>query len=156
MKKTIWLAACAAALAATHVAAQTPSTGTASASSAARRDFSSRDFGQREFQRSCASCHGASGKGDGALVPYLRRSPPDLTQLARANQGVFPLQRLYDVIEGGKLAAHGTRDMPVWGTQYRMEDAEYHTDSTLPYDPEALARSRILGLLEYLNRIQAR
>ncbi len=120
------------------------------------RDFASRDFGRREFQRSCASCHGATGKGDGVLVEHLRRSPPDLTQLSRRNQGVFPFQRLYEVIEGGGLAAHGTRDMPVWGTQYRIEDAEYHGDAMTAYDPEALARSRILSLLEYLNRIQVR
>jgi mono/diheme cytochrome c family protein len=156
MKKTTWLAACTT-LWAVQAAAQTLPANPASASStAARRDFSSRDFGQREFQRSCASCHGGVAKGDGPLVPYLRRSPPDLTQLAKSNQGVFPFQRLYDVIEGGKLPAHGSRDMPVWGTQYKTEDAEYHSDSILPYDPEALARSRILGLLEYLNRIQAR
>jgi len=124
--------------------------------SPAPRDFSSPDFGQREFQRSCASCHGTTARGDGPLVPYLRKSPPDLTRLARSNQGVFPFQRLYDVIEGGALPVHGSRDMPVWGTQYRVEDAEYHTDSNLPYDPEALVRSRILGLLEYLNRIQVR
>ncbi len=156
MKKIHGLAACAALWAAQAAAQTPPMNPAASASQAARRDFSSRDFGQREFQRSCASCHGSTAKGDGTLVPYLRRSPPDLTQLAKSNQGVFPFQRLYDVIEGGKLPAHGSRDMPVWGTQYKVEDAEYHSDSTLPYDPEALARSRILGLLEYLNRIQAR
>ena len=126
------------------------------AASSDARNIGSRDFGRREFQRSCASCHGATGKGDGVLVEFLRRSPPDLTQLSRRNQGVFPFQRLYDVIEGGGLAAHGTRDMPVWGTQYRVEDAEYHSDSTQPYDAEALVRSRILSLLEYLNRIQVR
>lgn len=156
MRKTTWLAACTAVWAAQAAAQTTPANQAPTAGASARRDFSSRDFGRREFQRSCASCHGSSAKGDGPLVPYLRRSPPDLTQLARSNQGVFPFQRLYDVIEGGKLPAHGSRDMPVWGTQYKMEDAEYHSDSTLPYDPEALARSRILGLLEYLNRIQAR
>ncbi len=153
MTQAAWLVA--AALSATQALAQAPAH-TAPGGGAAPRDFGSRDFGQREFQRSCASCHGTSGKGDGVLVPYLRRSPPDLTQLTKNNQGVFPFQRLYDVIEGGKLPAHGSRDMPVWGRQYRMEDAEYHADSTVPYDPEALARSRILGLLEYLHRIQAR
>lgn len=128
----------------------------AAGSSLPQRDFGHRDFGQREFQRSCASCHGATGRGDGVLVEFLRRSPPDLTRLARNNQGVFPMQRLYDMIEGGTVAAHGSRDMPVWGTQYRLEDAEYHMDAATPYDPEALVRTRILGLLEYLNRLQVR
>lgn len=144
------------ALLAAQALAQMPAAHPASPSSSTRRDIGSRDFGQREFQRSCASCHGTGGKGDGVLVPHLRRSPPDLTQLARNNQGVFPFQRLYEVIDGDKLPAHGTRDMPVWGLQYRVEDAEYYSDSGLTYDPQALARARILGLLEYLNRIQTR
>lgn len=156
MKITTWLAACTALWAAQATAQTSTMNPSHSMANPARRDFSSRDFGQREFQRSCASCHGSGARGDGVLVPYLRKSPPDLTQLARSNQGVFPFQRLYDAIEGGKLPAHGSRDMPVWGTQYKVEDAEYYSDSALPYDPEALARSRILALLEYLNRIQAR
>lgn len=133
-----------------------PGTSPSASTGNPQRDFSQRDFGRIEFQRSCASCHGASGKGDGPVVPYLQKSPPDLTQLAKRNQGVFPFQRLYDVIEGGKLPAHGTRDMPVWGMQYRMEDGEHYSDSNMPYDPEALVRSRILALLEYLNRVQVR
>lgn len=162
MTHTHWLAAGAALAVFTASAwAQMPPPMRAPGAAAApsqlpQRDFRGRDFGQREFQRSCASCHGPGGKGDGLLVEWLKRSPPDLTQLARRNQGVFPMQRLYDMIEGGTLPAHGSRDMPVWGTQYRVEDAEYHLDSPTPYDPEALVRTRILSLLEYLNRIQVR
>lgn len=112
------------------------------------------DFGKREFAANCASCHGVDGKGKGPLVELLRRSPPDLTQLAKSNQGVFPMSRLYEVIEGANVPAHGSRDMPVWGLDYRIKDAEYYMDT--PYDAGALVRSRILALLEYINRLQAR
>lgn len=112
------------------------------------------DFGKREFEANCASCHGTSGKGNGPLQELLSRTPPDLTLLAQKNKGVFPMSRLYEVIEGGNVAAHGPRDMPVWGREYRIRDAEY--DMETPYDPEALVRSRILALLEYINRLQAR
>ena len=120
------------------------------------RDIGSRDFGRREYERSCASCHGASGKGDGVLAGLLIKNPSDLTQLSRGNQGVFPFQRLYQVIEGEGLPVHGTREMPVWGREYRLEDGQYFTDSPTPYDPQALVRSRILSLLEYINRLQVR
>lgn len=120
------------------------------------RDIGSRDFGRREYERSCASCHGASGKGDGVLAGLLIKNPPDLTQLSRSNQGVFPFQRLYQVIEGEGLPVHGTREMPVWGREYRLEDGQYFFDSPTPYDPQALVRSRILSLLEYVNRLQVR
>jgi len=112
------------------------------------------DFGKREFEANCASCHGATGKGNGSVAELLRKSPPDLTLLAKNNQGVFPMARLYDVIEGANVPAHGSRDMPVWGRDYRIKDAEHYMD--VPYDAEALVRARILALLEYLNRLQVR
>lgn len=112
------------------------------------------DPGKREFDANCASCHGTSGKGNGSLVPFLTKSPPDLTLLAKNNAGVLPMSRLYDVIEGTEVAAHGGRDMPVWGRDYRVKDAEYFMES--PYNAEAHVRARILGLLEYINRIQTK
>jgi len=112
------------------------------------------DFGKSEFEANCASCHGLDGKGAGPLQDLLRQSPTDLTLLAKNNQGIFPLARLYDVIDGQNVPSHGTRDMPIWGRDYRVKDAAYYMD--LPYDAAALVRSRILALLEYINRIQAR
>jgi mono/diheme cytochrome c family protein len=112
------------------------------------------DFGKREFETNCASCHGISGKGNGILVEHLRKSPPDLTLLAKNNQGVLPMNRLYEVIEGANVPAHGSRDMPVWGRDYRIKDAEYYVD--VPYDAPGLVRARILALLEYLNRLQVK
>jgi mono/diheme cytochrome c family protein len=111
-------------------------------------------FGQREFESNCASCHGMSGRGGGPLVQFLSKSPPDLTELAKNNSGVFPIARLYEVIEGGAVPAHGTRDMPVWGQDYRIQAATYFMDT--PYDPEFYVRSRILALVEYLSRIQTK
>lgn len=112
------------------------------------------DFGKREFEANCASCHGVGGKGNGPITDLLRKSPPDLTLLAKNNGGVFPIARLYDVIEGGSVAAHGTRDMPVWGLDYRIKAAEHFQEA--PYDPEAYVRARILALVEYLSRLQAK
>jgi hypothetical protein len=112
------------------------------------------DFGKTEFESTCASCHRMSGKGNGPLVNLMTRRPTDLTQLAKNNQGVFPMNRLYEVIDGAKVPAHGSRDMPVWGRAYRMMDAEYYFDTQ--DDAKALVRARILSLLEYINRMQLR
>lgn len=71
------------------------------------------DAGKREFEANCASCHGASGKGNGPVSDLLKKSAPDLTLLAKNNGGVLPVARLYDVIEGAGVPAHGSRDMPV-------------------------------------------
>jgi mono/diheme cytochrome c family protein len=112
------------------------------------------DFGQREFTSNCASCHGPGGKGDGPLTDLLTKSPPDLTRLAARNGGILPIARLYEVIDGTGVAAHGSRDMPVWGRDYRIQAAEQFMEA--PYDPEAYTRGRILALLEYINRLQGR
>ena len=119
------------------------------------------DFGQREFNANCATCHGYDGKGRGPVAGFLTKNPPDLTLLARQNGGVFPMDRLYRTIDGrdlpeGAQAAgpHGSREMPIWGRDYRIRDAEYYGDT--PYDSEAMVRGRILALLEYLSRVQAR
>lgn len=112
------------------------------------------DFGKREFESKCASCHGVSGKGNGPLAELLTKRVPDLTLLARQNGGVLPIARMYEVIEAGNLAAHGTRDMPVWGREYRVQAAEHYGE--LPYDPDAYVRARILTLIEYIHRLQVK
>ena len=114
------------------------------------------DFGKQEFVSKCASCHGVDGKGNGALGNLLQKSPPDLTLLAKNNQGILPINRLYEMIDGGTVASHGTRDMPVWGREYRLDDATALHEARGNYDAEALVRARLLTLLEYINRIQQR
>ena len=112
------------------------------------------DFGKREFEARCASCHGTAGKGDGPVTPFLTKAPPDLTLLARKNGGIFPIARLYEVVEGAAVASHGTREMPVWGREYRMLAAEHYGE--MPYDAEAYTRARLLAMLEYISRLQAK
>ena len=113
------------------------------------------DFGQREYLASCATCHGADAKGSGPLRPYLTKSPGDLTVLAKKNGGILPAARMYAVIEGSQeVAGHGSRDMPAWGYNYRLQAAEYYMD--VPYNADAFVRAKILALIEYINRVQVK
>lgn len=111
------------------------------------------DPGQREYLANCAVCHGTSGNGAGFYEGLLTRKPSDLTVLARANGGVFPYQRVYEVIDGRRdVAAHGPRDMPIWGNDYGAKG----TDPFGMIDPEVIVRARIVSLTDYLFRIQAK
>ena len=113
------------------------------------------DLGKREYESKCAVCHGSSGKGDGPYAGLLDSKIADLTTLSRRNNGVFPFQRVQEVIDGRQtFKAHGPRDMPIWGLDYRGRAAESYTD--VPYDPEAYVRIRILALTEYVYRLQAK
>jgi len=111
------------------------------------------DLGKREYDNNCATCHGLDGKGNGPYVEMLKRSPPDLSTMARRNGGIFPVAKAYDVVEGAG-PGHGGRDMPIWGKDYSVKAAEYYVD--VPYDREAFVRARILSLIEYVNRLQAK
>ncbi|MBI4264373.1 MAG: c-type cytochrome, partial [Acidobacteria bacterium] len=53
------------------------------------------DEGSRLFRTYCASCHGADARGMGPMADHLRHAPPDLTQFASRNGGVFPSERVF-------------------------------------------------------------
>jgi len=127
-------------------------------SSLARQNF---DRGKYEYGAHCADCHGLSGKGDGPYVQLLRSGTvlPNLTELSKKNNGVFPFARVYETIDGTVLVrAHGPKDMPIWGPRYKIEATEagesFYDDFWA--NPEPFVRARILALTEYVYRLQAK
>ena len=112
--------------------------------------------GRNEFLRSCASCHGVSGKGDGPVAKSLSPPPSDLTRLSEANNGVFPVSRVHEVIDGRMARLiHGTRDMPVWGDRYMQEMISRESRDFVSKEwNEAMVRRRILALVEYISTLQ--
>ncbi len=76
--------------------------------------------GKVMFENYCAACHGVTAKGDGPAASALKTKPTDLTMLSFNNNGVFPEVRVRRYIEGlDEVAAHGTRDMPIWGDLFK-------------------------------------
>jgi mono/diheme cytochrome c family protein len=113
------------------------------------------NLGKSLYRLGCAVCHGLDGKGKGPLSGQLKIAPADLTVLAKNNHGVFPISSVYEIIDGRKvIAAHGTREMPIWGAYDR--DSLYPRDKIMDpsYDPEAVVRTRTLAIIDYLNHIQ--
>jgi len=112
-------------------------------------------IGQFEYSNSCVQCHGAVGKGDGPLVSFMTGTMPDLTQLQKNNGGVFPVTRVFGVIDGSAAAGpHGTSEMPAWGQRYRKDAPEWLGYQGAPGEAEALARLRVLALVEYVSSLQ--
>ena len=69
--------------------------------------------GAKLYADQCASCHGASGMGDGPLADGLDRKPSDLTTIAARNGGVFDRDAVMSQIDG----MHRSEDsaMPEFG-----------------------------------------
>jgi mono/diheme cytochrome c family protein len=108
----------------------------------------SRIAGSSVFKTYCASCHGESGRGNGAVAIFLRRKPADLTQIAIRNKGTFPADRVYQMIDGRQaVKAHGESQMPVWGDAF----AKSTTDSD-----ERAIKAKIDALVAHLETIQER
>jgi mono/diheme cytochrome c family protein len=116
------------------------------------------DVGKSEYLSSCGSCHGDDAKGKGPLADQLKVAPADLTQLAKKNGGVFPINAVYEKIDGRKeVKAHGPRDMPVWGYQYMplpIAPNQPFGSKSVSQNREIAIRGRILSLIDYLHRVQ--
>ena len=114
------------------------------------------DVGKAQFDSKCATCHGLDGKGDGPQAEILPTKPADLTVLAKMNDGVFPTQRIYDIIDGRlEVAAHGPRTMPVWGRELQIDVPDLPADATGNLDyREDTVQGKIQALIDYLVQLQ--
>lgn len=113
------------------------------------------DRGRVEYLANCAVCHGSDGMGNGPYAELLKVGIPDLTTLAQQNDGTFPFDRVRRVIDGrADVAAHGPREMPVWGYEYATEAGGFPRDYYDEEQAETIVRGRILSLIDYLQGIQ--
>lgn len=104
--------------------------------------------GKLVYDRYCAVCHGREAKGDGVAASLLTVKPANLREIAKKNEGEFPFWKVYGIIDGREdVKAHGTRDMPIWGEEFRQQAGSSPTAASE-------ARGRILELVYYLQSIQ--
>ena len=98
--------------------------------------------GRKLFNQYCATCHGATAKGEGPVAAALKVGPPDLTAIQQAGEK-FPFYRVQTKIDGEKeVTAHGPSKMPVWGTVFKRTSGELqrHAD--------------VYALVKYIESIQ--
>lgn len=102
-------------------------------------------MGKESYRTYCASCHGATGKGDGPIAEHLKVRPADLTRIAEAHNGEFPLNRVARIIDGREsVPGHGTQEMPAWGDAFKTTDTKEQ------------AQKRIEQLTHFLWSIQGK
>jgi len=106
------------------------------------------DVGRDYYVRYCSVCHGQQGKGDGEFANLLKTPPPDLTMIAKRNDGNFPDFKVAEAIDGRRaIAAHGTGDMPIWGLRF---------GETIAGAPatKSVIRGQVALFVAYLRSIQ--
>lgn len=140
---TVILAFAFAAALATAVTAAPQGAGASTAKGQSARGPA--DQGAEMYRGYCGPCHGVKGLGDGPAAAALKTKPTDLTRLAAGNKGQFPAQRVAMVLEFGvNVPAHGSTDMPTWGSTFRV------------MGDETTVRQRIAALTRYLESIQVK
>jgi mono/diheme cytochrome c family protein len=96
------------------------------------------------FKAYCAVCHGPQAKGNGPAATALKKVPADLTTIAKRNGGKFSASDVEAVIMGQQvMAAHGSRDMPIWGPVFQSLAAD-----------DSFMKLRVANLVDYLKSIQ--
>lgn len=110
---------------------------------------SAQESGKEVFGKHCAACHGVDAVGNGPVAENIDKQVPDLTLLAKANGGAFPMLQVIHVIDGRTgLRGHGG-EMPVFGNVFRMDFGKYGVEVA---EMESLAR--ILSIAYYLESVQ--
>ena len=106
------------------------------------------EHGSTLYATYCASCHGPSARGDGPLAEVMKRRPPNLTEILKRNNGVFPKELVFRIVDGRQpVRGHGGPDMPVWGDAFKR---------AIEVGGEEAVKNRIQAIVDYLELIQAR
>ena len=101
------------------------------------------------YDRLCASCHGPEGRGDGPVAKDLIVRPANLSTLAARHGGTFPREKVVNTLSGQlRVAAHGTREMPVWGQ--RLAPGESPAAAAAQLEQARM----ITGLTDYVASLQ--
>jgi mono/diheme cytochrome c family protein len=101
--------------------------------------------GRAAYLQYCASCHGLDGGGNGPMARILTTPPANLRRLSERYGNPLPEKRIAQFIDGrAEVAAHGPRDMPVWGERLSADAA----------GNEHQTRALIAKLVAYLQSIQ--
>ena len=103
--------------------------------------------GRKQYMDHCAACHGIKGDGHGPLEHELAKPPADLRLLFHRYGNPLPEDQIARFLDGrADIAAHGPRDMPVWGEEM-WQFSEGHGNPNQVTDT-------IRVLIRYLQSIQ--
>jgi len=115
---------------------------------AAPSDKAQVEAGRILYMRYCSACHGPNADGHGPVAKALETPPTDLRGLGQSYGTPLPAGKIASFIDGRvAVAAHGDRDMPVWGERFNDIPGEGETR-------ERAVADRIAKIIAYLDSVQ--
>jgi mono/diheme cytochrome c family protein len=109
--------------------------------------FTSPASGKGMYTAYCAVCHGTDGKGGGPAASALKIPPNNLTLLSKNNGGKYPSLKVSSSIRNeSELPAHGSKDMPVWGTLFWSVSSGHQGE----------VQQRVANLTKYIESLQVK
>ncbi len=109
------------------------------------------DDGRDLYRTYCWQCHGFEATGDGPMAEMLAIRTSDLTKLAGQNDGVYPIDRIAEQIDGrSQLLAHGG-EMPIFGAVF---ETDQQIAVALPNGQRIMVGLPLANLLAFLESIQ--
>lgn len=107
--------------------------------------------GKALYMENCATCHGASGVGDGPMARAMTEAPKNLTLIAVRNGDNFPRAKVMSTIDGYARSDLSGPGMPEFG--------ELLEGDLIPFDSgdgiQTPTPRKLVALLEYIESIQA-
>ena len=110
----------------------------------------SSNTGRAIYADKCAVCHGATGKGDGALAATLDTRPADLTRIAARRDGVWPMLEVMGIIDGYSKRYLPGSEMPIYDEFLEGDLVSFDTGNGLQQRTPA----GLLAIAQYLETIQ--
>jgi mono/diheme cytochrome c family protein len=111
--------------------------------------------GEAIFHLYCSPCHGRDARGGGPVAADLKTEPPSLREIAKRRGGKFDEAEVKAYVDGRSMPrAHGTPEMPVWGSLFRYIAEVSDTLASDEAGIENKAQERITLLVKYLHTIQ--
>ena len=109
------------------------------------------EAGRDLYMTHCWQCHGLDAKGDGPMAEMLAITTPDLTELAKRNNGDFPTAVVAMQIDGrSPLLAHGG-EMPIFGPAL---DSDQNVALKLKSGQPMMTGLPLASVIVYLETLQ--